>query len=86
MPFQPGKSGNPSGRPRGAKDKTPRTFRRLARAFMEGHEADIAAALARGVKSKDAHRYLAILASLEKQHVELEMPEPVIVRFVDAAA
>lgn len=63
--------GNP-GRPVGARDRAPRTFRALAQQFVDTHEADIEASLERGVRDRrQSHKYLAILAGLEKQQVEL---------------
>jgi hypothetical protein len=82
MPFSKGRSGNVKGRPKGAKDHIPRTFRGLASQVLAANGADVQAALRKGINGKDAHRYLSILASLEKQHVELSgevtMPAQVI--------
>ncbi len=84
--FSRGRSGNPHGRPRGAKDAVPRTFRGLCLEYLSKHADDVDAAIAKGVTGKQAHRYLAILASLEKQQHEVSGEDggPVIVKFVDA--
>jgi len=86
MPFRRGRSGNPRGRPKGAKDKAPRSFRTLAREVVAEYDADLKRALLEGCTGKHAYRYLAILASLERQQVELggEDGGPVLVQFVDA--
>ncbi len=88
MPFQRGKSGNPTGRPKGAKDGVPRSFRSLCVEYLNSPKGykDIQAAIDKGIVGKQAHRYLAILASLEKQQHEVSGEDggPVIVKFVDA--
>jgi len=88
MPFQPGKSGNVRGRPRGIKEKAPRSFRALAREVLQESGKDVKAALLEGIKGKQSHRYLSILASLEAKHVELSGTDggPVAVRFIDVDA
>lgn len=75
MPFKPGQSGNPAGRARGSKDKTPRSFRALVRHVIGANEAAVKKAFLEGITGKDAHRYLAIAASLEKQQHEVSGPE-----------
>lgn len=71
MPFTKGRSGNPTGRPKGAKDSIPRTFRGLARKVVSENPDAIERALLNGCKGKDAHKYLGILAGLERQQVEV---------------
>lgn len=82
MPFKKGRSGNAKGRPRGVKEAIPRTFRGLAAEVLAEAGPDVKQALRDGLKGPKSDRYLAILASLEKQHVELtgevRMPAQVI--------
>lgn len=75
-PFEKGKSGNPKGRPPGIPEKTPRTLRRLAAQFLEEHGKDVIDAMKQGIATKGERvRVLAVLASLEKQHVEHSAPK-----------
>lgn len=71
MPYKKGESGNAKGRPKGSKDKIPRTYRALAAAVVSKEFEAIQRSLLAGIKSKQSHRYHAILASLEKHQVEL---------------
>jgi hypothetical protein len=41
MPFEKGKSGNPGGRPKGAKDKATRELRDWLKTFLEGKTKDL---------------------------------------------
>lgn len=72
MPFKKGQSGNPAGKPKGAKDTVPRSFRAIARKVLQNHGEGIEAALLRGIADEaQSHRYLTILANLEKQQIEV---------------
>lgn len=86
-PFQKGQVANPRGRPKGAKDKLPRTFRALAAEILAEAPDDVKSSLLAGVKGNQAHKYLAIFANLEKQQVEVTGADggPVQVQFVDVA-
>ena len=68
--YQKGQSGNPAGRPVGAKDKVPRGFRALAQEVVAEHSDDVQRALLNGINSRHSFRYLMILAHLEKQQHE----------------
>lgn len=54
-PFPPGVSGNPKGRPKGAKDVVPRTAKRQVERLIEEYGTDpklLDAAMRRGLKAK----------------------------------
>jgi hypothetical protein len=66
-PFQPGQSGNPLGRPVGARQK-------LGTAFVEALESDFlqhGVAAIQAVREKRPHDYLKVIASLLPRNVEL---------------
>jgi hypothetical protein len=41
MPFEKGQSGNPAGRPKGAKDKATQELRDWVKSFLEGKTKDL---------------------------------------------
>lgn len=72
MPFKKGKSGNPKGRPNGAKDRVPRsTLRAICAAYVEQNPAKITAALDRAVASRYPDRGLALLLKAEGDRLEI---------------
>lgn len=75
MPFKKGQSGNPRGRRHGVKEKHPRTFRALMASVVTDQPAVILAAMQEGLAGKQSHKYLGILAQLEKQQHEHSGPD-----------
>jgi len=73
--YQKGQSGNPKGRPQGAKDRVPRSIRGMLAALYEQHGDALEERLLKGLLGRDAHRYFAIGAGLEKQQVEHTGPD-----------
>ena len=63
MPFEKGQSGNPAGRPKGAKDKVTQEARSLFVSIMEGEVQHIEDALD-GLRTESSEKYLKALASL----------------------
>lgn len=73
------------GRPKGSRDKYPRSFRKLAEQFCEDHGKDIWDGMKADIDDKQNRpRLLAILASLEQKRMQLagDADAPVAVRFV----
>jgi len=63
MPFTKGQSGNPAGRPKGAKDKVTAEARALFVSIMEGEVQHIEDALD-GLRTESSEKYLKALAAL----------------------
>lgn len=63
MPFKKGQSGNPNGRPKGAKDKVGTEARELFLKIMDGEVPHIEEALAL-LRENNSEKYLKALAAL----------------------
>lgn len=63
MPFKKGQSGNPAGRPKGAKDKITREARDLFVSIMNGEVKHIEDALD-ALRSESSEKYLKALSGL----------------------
>lgn len=63
MPFEKGQSGNPAGRPKGAKDKLTSEARQLFVHVMEGEVQHIEDALD-GLRNESSEKYIKALSSL----------------------
>jgi hypothetical protein len=86
MPFKKGQSGNPVGRPKGAKDRShlPRkTFRAICAWYIEQNAAKIEKALDQAMTSKAPERALMVLLKAEGEHVHLTgaQSSPVVVHW-----
>lgn len=65
------------GRPKGSKDKVPRSFRKIAAAFCAAHADDIASAMAKALKVKgERTKLLSVLAALEPKEIDVKTPGP----------
>jgi hypothetical protein len=64
------------GRPKGSKDKFPRSFRKIAAEFCAKHQADLATAMQAAIKEPGERvRMMGVLASLERQQIDLNIPK-----------
>jgi hypothetical protein len=60
------------GRPKGSKDKVPRSFRGIAAEFCAKHKHDLATAMQEAIKEPGERvRMMGVLASLERQQIDL---------------
>lgn len=67
VPFQPGQSGNPAGRPKGARQK-------LGEDFLKAMQEDFAtngAAVISTVRDEKPDQYLKVIASILPKEIEL---------------
>lgn len=80
MPFAKGQSGNPAGRPKGAKDRVTAEARALFVSIMEGEVQHIEDALD-GLRTESSEKYLKALAALfpyfmpKQVHTEVTVTE-----------
>lgn len=65
--FKPGQSGNPAGRPKGARNKLGEEFIKALQEDFEEHGRDVISA----VRSGRPHEYLKVLASILPKDVNL---------------
>jgi hypothetical protein len=66
--FKPGKSGNPAGRPKGARNKVSETLLEALALDFDVHGREVI----EKVRSEKPHEYLKIVASLVPKQMEIE--------------
>lgn len=85
MPFGKGKSGNPTGRPHGAKDKHPRGAKAAIRQLLDdfGNDTDlIKRVLLRGLEARAPSSFPYLRLLVEQQVGAAEQPVNVVTKVV----
>lgn len=67
MPFVPGQSGNPSGRPKGAKDHSPKTILEAFDQVIRENPELVMDAIRAGLESKRAFNFVELGAKMKKE-------------------
>jgi hypothetical protein len=68
--WQPGQSGNPAGRPKGARNRVSEKLLEFLEKDFAEHGADVIEA----VRMKRPHEYLKVVASLMPKQLEIDAP------------
>lgn len=68
IPFKPGQSGNPAGRPKGSRNKLGEAFVTALQADFEAHGVQVIET----VRTERPHEYLKVVASLLPKQVEIK--------------
>lgn len=67
VPFKPGQSGNPAGRPKGARSKLGEAFIKAMQEDFDQHGADVIAT----VRDEKPDQYLKVIASILPKELDL---------------
>ena len=78
-PFKPGQSGNPAGRPKGARNKLSESFLNALADDFDAHGRDVIAT----VRGSRPHDYLRVIAATLPKRLETELADRPLERMTD---